>query len=119
MLLARHRATTIFVVGALVFSLGMPSGNAGEGADYSVEISQKFGRGALNVISSPLEIPCTMGTEVSERGAAGIATGLFKGLAFFLRRALVGVTEIGTFVIPMEATLPPVCAKKPEPAVQA
>jgi len=117
MLLEMHRVTTIFVFGVVIF-LGMPSGNAGGGADYSVEVSQKFGRGALNVISSPLEIPCTMGSEVSERGAAGIATGLFKGLALFLRRALVGVTEIGTFVIPMEATLPPVCAKKPEPAVQ-
>lgn len=88
------------------------------GTDYTVEISQKFGRGLLNVVSSPLEIPCGIRDEVSERGGAGVGTGFFKGIALFAWRLLVGVTEVGTFVIPMEATLPPVCAKGPAPAVQ-
>ena len=101
----------------LLWGLGVPLGRAESSADYSVEISQKLGRGALNLLSSPLELPCAIRDDISERGAAGVGTGLFKGLAFFLRRALVGVTEIGTFVIPMEETLPPVCAKKPAPAV--
>lgn len=96
-----------------------PGLQAGGGADYSVEISQKFGRGLLNVLSSPLEIPCGIRDEVGERGEAGIGTGFFKGIAFFLRRVLVGVTEVGTFVIPMEATLPPVCAQKPAPHVES
>ena len=82
------------------------------GADYGIEISEKLGRGLLNAVSSPLEIPCTLRDDVSERGAAGAAPGFFKGIAFFLRRLLVGVTEVGTFMIPMEETLPPVCAKK-------
>ena len=89
------------------------------GSDYTVGISQKFGRGLLNVVSSPLELPCTIRDEVSERGAAGVASGLFVGIAYFVRRVLVGVTEVGTFVIPMEETLPAVCAKKAKPAIQA
>ena len=102
----------------LLLGLGATSAYAGS-ADYSVEISQKLGRGVLNLLSSPLEIPCTIRDDVSEKGAAGAATGLFKGLAFFLRRALVGITEAGTFMIPMEATLPPVCSKKAPAAVQS
>lgn len=90
-----------------------------ESADYGVGISQKFGRGLLNVVSSPLELPCAIRDEVSERGAAGVASGLFVGIAYFVRRVLVGVTEVGTFVIPMEETLPAVCAKKAKPAIQA
>lgn len=97
----------------------VPTAGAESGADYTVGISQKLGRGAVNLISSPLELPCAIRDEVQEQGAAGGVTGLFKGIALFLRRALVGVTEIGTFVIPMEATLPSVCAKRPAPAVQA
>ena len=88
-------------------------------ADYGVGVSQKFGRGFLNVVSSPLEIPCTLRDEVSAQGGGGVATGFFKGIAFFVRRVLVGITEVGTFMIPMEATLPAVCAQKAKPAIQA
>ena len=87
-------------------------------SDYGVGISQKLGRGLLNVVSSPLELPCAIRDDTSEQGGTGVATGLFKGLAFFARRALVGVCEVGTFVIPMEATLPSVCAKKEKPAIE-
>jgi hypothetical protein len=39
-------------------------------------------------------------------------TGFGKGTVFMLRRILVGVTEVGTFVIPMERTIPRVCSEK-------
>lgn len=87
-------------------------------ADYSVGISQKLGRGLLNVLSSPLEIPCGIRDEVAERGGGGTVTGLFRGITLMARRILVGVTEVGTFMIPMEETLPPACAKKPAAAIQ-
>ena len=86
-------------------------------ADYGVEIATKFGNGLKNVLSSPLEIPCTIHDDLKENHAAGAFTGLFKGIVFMLRRILVGVTEVGTFMIPMEETLPPVCAKRPEAGV--
>ena len=103
----------------LVLLLGFGDGlGRAESADYPLEITEKLGRGVVNVLGSPLEIPCAIRDDVTEHGAAGIGSGLFKGLALFLRRVLVGVTEIGTFVIPMEATLPKVCAKRPAPAVE-
>ena len=90
-----------------------------EGVDYSVEISQKVGRGLANALSSPLEIPCGIRDEVADRGGVGVVTGLFKGIGLFVRRLLVGVTELGTFMIPMEETLSAVCAKKALPGIQA
>ena len=101
-----------------ILSMGSTTAYAGSGADYAVGISEKFGRGLVNVLSCPLELPCTIRDEVAERGGAGVATGFFKGLLFVVRRALVGSTEVGTFMIPMEATIPAVCAKKPEAQVQ-
>lgn len=97
-----------------LFSAGwmLPMGHAGDGTsgDYMAEIGTKFGRGLWNVISSPAEIPCTMTSDIKSQGAAaGTFTGLGKGLAFMCRRILAGVTEVGTFMIPMEATLPAVC----------
>ena len=99
---------------ALVVLLGLPAVVLyADGADYSVGISQKLGHGLLNVLSSPLELPCAIRDDVSERGGAGIVTGLFKGITFFARRVLVGVTEVGTFMMPMEETLPAVQALPP------
>ena len=83
--------------------------------DYAAGMGAKIGRGLVNVLSSPLEIPCTMSSDIRDRGASGTFTGFGKGTAFMLRRLLVGVTEVGTFLIPMEATIPPVC-QKPAPA---
>lgn len=87
------------------------SGFAGEGnfSDYMGDIGIKFGRGLQNVITSPLEIPCTTGAELKQNPDWGFFSGLGKGVAFMARRLLVGVTEVGTFVIPMEATIPSVC----------
>ena len=113
----KKQLSNFLIIMAILGSV-IPSAFAEGGADYTVEISQKFGRGAVNLLSSPLEIPCAMRDDVSDKGPGGIGTGLFKGIALFLRRALVGVTEIGTFVIPMEETLPSVCAKKPTLQVQ-
>lgn len=80
--------------------------------DYLTDISIKFGRGLENILTSPAEIPCAMADDMRETSAVtGFFTGLGKGTVFMLRRILVGVTEVGTFVIPMERTIPRVCAK--------
>jgi putative exosortase-associated protein (TIGR04073 family) len=95
-------------IAALCFS---PMSYAGEGTagDYVTGMGKNIGRGLWNVVSSPAEIPCTIGSELSVRPAAGFFTGLGLGLVYMLRRIVVGVSEIGTFVMPSEATLPPVC----------
>lgn len=104
---------------SFVFGFGTPLAQVQSGVDYGVDVSRKFGRGLVNLLSSPAEIPCTMRDDYSERGGTGLATGFFKGIFFFMRRALVGATEIGTFMIPMEATIPAVCARHPEARVES
>lgn len=84
--------------------------------DYFAEIGTKFGRGLVNVVTSPAEIPCTMKVDMDASGATGFFTGFGKGTAFMLRRILVGATEVGTFMIPMERTIPPVCREEIKPS---
>ena len=93
----------------LIFITGQAWAAEGTAGDYLADIGTKFGRGLWNVISSPAEIPCTMSTEISAHPAYGFFSGLGEGIAFMARRILVGVTEVGTFMIPMERTLPQVC----------
>ena len=72
-------------------------------------IGTKFGRGLENVVTSLAEIPCTVHSDIKDQGGSGFFTGFGKGTLFMLRRMLVGVTEVGTFFIPMERTIPRVC----------
>ena len=108
----RRKILSFVLMSAIaIFSCRTPQAVAGEetAGDYFRGIGSKFGRGLVNVVTSPAEIPCKVADEMSERPAAGFFTGLGKGLAFMLRRLLVGVDEILTFFIPMEPDLPVVC----------
>jgi len=80
--------------------------------DYFQDIGTKFGRGLLNVVTSPAELPCQIRDDVRENAGTGAFTGFGKGILFMLQRILVGVTEVGTFMIPAERTIPPVCQEK-------
>ena len=107
---------------ALLLSFGLVSAPLVQAAeetagDYLAAMGTKIGRGLENVVTSPAEIPCGMTDGIREAGAAGSLSGLGKGLWLMCRRILVGVTEIGTFMIPMERTIPRVCSSKPVPAV--
>ncbi len=84
--------------------------------DYMYGIGTKFGRGLENIVTSLAEIPCTIHTDIKDQGGTGFFSGFGKGTLFMLRRMLVGVTEVGTFFIPMERTIPRVCHET-EPAV--
>ena len=101
---------TFFIVFLTANPLFAEEATAG---DYFYGIGTKFGRGLENVVTSLAEIPCTMSSDIKESGAAGGFTGFGKGTLFMLRRMLVGVTEAGTFFIPMERTLPRVCHEEP------
>ncbi len=104
---------------AFVFMSFFPSVQAGEGTagDYAAGMGKNIGRGLWNVASSPAEIPCTISSDMKENAGTGFFTGFGKGLAFMVRRIIVGVAEIGTFMMPADATIPPVCAQKPQPQV--
>ncbi|HOE68712.1 MAG: hypothetical protein BWY49_00926 [Candidatus Omnitrophica bacterium ADurb.Bin314] len=86
----------------------------GTAGDFFYDIGTKFGRGLENIVTSPAEIPCTMTGDIRNHGGfAGSFSGFGKGTLFMLRRMLVGVTEVGTFFIPMGRTIPRVCREAP------
>lgn len=97
-----------FMLSLSIFSISQKAAAEAPG-DIATGMATKLGRGLYNVVSSPAEIPCTMNKDIKAEGGVGAATGFGKGIAFMLRRILVGVTEVGTFVIPAEKTIPLVC----------
>ena len=103
----------LFKATALFFTLLLTSSAAFAGTattgDYMTDIGTKFMRGFGNILISPGEIPCGVIDDRQEHKVGGIFTGIGKGTVFMLRRILVGVDEVITFMIPMEATLPPLC----------
>ena len=78
-------------------------------SDYMYGIGTKFGRGLENVVTSFAEIPCTIHTDMKDRGGSGFFPGLGMGSVYMLRRMFIGVCEVGSFFIPMERTIPRVC----------
>ena len=84
--------------------------------DYMYGIGTKFGRGLENVVTSFAEIPCTIHADMKDQGGFGFFSGFGMGTVFMLRRMLIGVSEVGSFFIPMERTIPRVCHET-KPAV--
>lgn len=80
------------------------------------DVGAQFGRGLENVVTSFAEIPCTVSAGMKDQGGSGFFPGLGKGTLYMFRRLLVGVTEVGTFFIPADRTLPRVC-QDPKPSV--
>ncbi|HTL47474.1 MAG TPA: hypothetical protein VL688_05365 [Verrucomicrobiae bacterium] len=85
--------------------------------DYFYLMGHQLVRGVVNVVTSPADIPCTAIAESKQGGSAFTGTG--KGFVFMLRRILVGVTELGTFILPRDRTIPPVCQTSAPPSVNA
>ena len=84
--------------------------------DYMYGVGTKFGRGLENIVTSLAEIPCTIHADIKDQGGSGFFPGFGMGTVFMLRRMLIGVTEVGTFFIPMERTIRRVCHET-KPAV--
>lgn len=103
------RGLGVFLVLFLVCVVSQASAAETTMSDELGGMGKKLGRGLINVLSSPAEIPCAMSKDMAASPGAGFFTGFGKGTVFMLRRILVGATEAGTFLIPMEATIPPVC----------
>jgi putative exosortase-associated protein (TIGR04073 family) len=106
---------TVLLILAVLFPASLVSAEGAAG-DYMYGIGTKFGRGLENIVTSFAEIPCTIHADIKDKGGTGFFSGFGKGTLFMLRRMLVGVTEVGTFFIPMERTIPRVCHEA-EPAV--
>lgn len=91
---------------ALVLFVTIILSSAAVYADNAVD---KLGRGTANVITSPFELPSTMGQAAEENGPfAGFTIGAFKGTANFVKRAVVGVYEMATFPLPLPKNYAPI-----------
>lgn len=65
-------------------------------------VGRKLGRGAANVVTAPLEL-IRNPYLISERdgGLAGITVGLVHGVTDLVVRAVAGVYEVATFLLPV------------------
>lgn len=76
-------------------------------ASYTGDVSNKLGRGLGNVLYSPFEIPHRVSTEmVGEDYVYAFPKGLVKGAFHAVGRAVVGVYETVTFVVPQQPIIP-------------
>ncbi len=100
---------SIFLIVLIALPVTFVSAEEATVGDYMVGIGTKFGRGFENVVTSFAEIPCTIHADMKDQGGSGFFPGLGMGTVFMLRRMLIGVSEVGSFFIPMERTIPRVC----------
>ncbi|HPN72792.1 MAG TPA: exosortase system-associated protein, TIGR04073 family [Candidatus Omnitrophota bacterium] len=69
----------------------------------------KLGRGAANTLTGFMALPNAMIRETEDNGAAaGITTGVVKGIIGIVVRELVGVYEIVTFPLPLPEDYRPI-----------
>ncbi len=108
----KKRTCFLLLLTTLFAAAGSLQAGEETAGDLAASSGRKFVRGLGNILSSPAEIPCTMADDMHQSGASGLATGFGKGMVFMLHRILNGVTEVGTFMIPAEPTMPVVCTHK-------
>ena len=72
---------------------------------YAYDPIRKLGRGISNAAFGVLEIPIrAYDVNYEEGGIASVTYGALKGVAYFVAREFVGVTEIITFPVPLPGT---------------
>ena len=77
-----------------------------------MEMTRKLGRGITNAGFGVLELPLKMyEVNFEEGGFAACTYGVFYGLYFVLKREIVGVIDIATFLVPL-----PDCRQDPNEA---
>ena len=98
------RLFVALIIIGLVFSIALPLHADGPG--------KKLTRGALNLVSSPLELPNAIWDYWQMDNAKDFVAGLFwgplAGIFNFTKRAVVGVYEIVTFPLPVPAEYKPI-----------
>jgi putative exosortase-associated protein (TIGR04073 family) len=100
-----HAALTI-VTALLVLCAGCSTTTSiyVQDEDYTQTASRKLGRGIVNLVTSPLEIP-NQSFKLAEKQedpmaqAAGYAGGLFLGVGHFFGRMTSGMVDIFTFPV--------------------
>ena len=59
-------------------------------------IANGLGRGSLNIVTSPVELPHHLVYEIDSKGGIGILTGFGKGLVFTFSRIMAGLGDVLT-----------------------
>jgi putative exosortase-associated protein (TIGR04073 family) len=68
---------------------------------YGKTCFNKLGRGVINILTSPSEIPAGAFRVCREKGDfIGVTLGSFEGLFTFIIRGIIGVFDTATFLIP-------------------
>ena len=57
-------------------------------------IASGLGRGSLNIVTSPAELPHHLIYEIDSKGSVGILTGFGKGLVFSFSRVMAGLGDV-------------------------
>ena len=79
------------------------------GISYADSPIRKLGRGLANVATCVLEVPIRINEANEESGPiAAITWGVVNGLYRTCLRAVVGIYEVGTFIIPYPAHYEPI-----------
>ena len=102
----RVQVAFLTIVMILVLSVGCSTTSSiyVDDETYVDTASRKLGRGIVNVVTSPLEIP-NQSIKMAEKQedpmaqAAGYAGGLFLGVGHFFGRLTSGVVDIFTFPV--------------------
>ena len=75
---------------------------------YTDQISEKLGRGIVNIALSPVEITRNVEAEVDkDQPQAAATTGVLKGVFRMVKRIFVGTFEIATFYVPSKPIMKP------------
>ena len=80
----------IFSAVLIFFSSNLFAASAGE------TISSGIGRGIVNMITSPAELPHHFIYDVEDQGAVGLLTGFGKGIFFTVDRLFAGLGDFVT-----------------------
>lgn len=76
---------------------------------YTDKISEKLGRGIVNIGCSGIEITREFEKEIdNDQLPAAVTTGVLKGTFQMIKRILVGTFEVATFYVPNEPFMKPV-----------
>lgn len=77
-----------------------------EDSGYIENSALKLGNGALDIVTSILELPKTISKTTREEGlAVGLTVGLVKGIANTAEQAVSGAANMVTFPIPQEVEI--------------
>lgn len=103
----------VFTFGMILMGITITSAAyANTATDYLADAGKQIGRGAVNVVTSLAEIPCTAVVESGQYGD-GVWSGMGQGTIGMFQRLIIGVVEIGTFIMPRDGIIEPLaCSKK-------